>query len=181
MSPMAAENPGIAVSVSGLEKTFGKFTAVNKISFDIKPGEIFGFLGPNGAGKSTTIRMLCGILTPTSGRGTVLGFDIIKEQEEIKENKERVIGILKTYLDHHEHNNLEHEKMSNLDIDSIERISLFIDIDDELHLDSYQKNSIEILEKEIQTAHYLVSDLLTDINYIIAVGKINRERGASET
>lgn len=76
----------IVVSVSNLEKTFGNFTAVNKISFDIKRGEIFGFLGPNGAGKSTTIRMLCGILTPTSGKGTVSGFDIMKEQEKIKQN-----------------------------------------------------------------------------------------------
>ena len=74
----------IAVSVDKLEKRFGAFTAVNKISFDVKRGEIFGFLGPNGAGKSTTIRMLCGILTPTSGAGTVGGFDIMRQQEEIK-------------------------------------------------------------------------------------------------
>ncbi len=76
----------IAVSVKGLEKKFGDFTAVNHISFDVKQGEIFGFLGPNGAGKSTTIRMLCGILSPTSGRGTVGGYDIVKEQHSIKEN-----------------------------------------------------------------------------------------------
>lgn len=76
----------IAVSVSNLEKKFGSFTAVNKISFDVKRGEIFGFLGPNGAGKSTTIRMLCGILTPTSGGGRVGGFDIMKQQEDIKQN-----------------------------------------------------------------------------------------------
>ena len=59
----------IAVSVRKLEKRFGSFTAVNRIDFDVKKGEIFGFLGPNGAGKSTTIRMLCGIITPTSGEG----------------------------------------------------------------------------------------------------------------
>ncbi len=76
----------IAVSVSNLEKRFGDFIAVNKISFEVNQGEIFGFLGPNGAGKSTTIRMLCGILTPTSGAGTVGGFNIINEQEEIKQN-----------------------------------------------------------------------------------------------
>ena len=86
MNPALNTGPDIAVSVSALEKVFGSFTAVNKISFDINRGEIFGFLGPNGAGKSTTIRMLCGILTPTSGVGTVGGFDIIKEQEEIKQN-----------------------------------------------------------------------------------------------
>jgi len=76
----------ITVSVDKLEKRFGSFTAVNKISFEVKRGEIFGFLGPNGAGKSTTIRMLCGILSPTSGSGTVGGFDIIKQQEDIKQN-----------------------------------------------------------------------------------------------
>ena len=76
----------IAVSVQKLEKKFGAFTAVNKIYFEVKRGEIFGFLGPNGAGKSTTIRMLCGIITPTSGTGKVGGFDIMKEQEKIKQN-----------------------------------------------------------------------------------------------
>jgi ABC-2 type transport system ATP-binding protein len=76
----------VAVSVKDLEKKFGAFTAVNHINFEVKQGEIFGFLGPNGAGKSTTIRMLCGIYTPTSGSGTVGGFDIIKEQFKIKEH-----------------------------------------------------------------------------------------------
>jgi ABC-2 type transport system ATP-binding protein len=74
------------VSVSDLEKRFGAFVAVNRISFDVARGEIFGFLGPNGAGKSTTIRMLCGILSPTAGAGTVAGFDIMTEAERIKEN-----------------------------------------------------------------------------------------------
>lgn len=76
----------IAVSVQNLEKKFGAFTAVNRINFEVKRGEIFGFLGPNGAGKSTTIRMLCGIISPTSGSGQVGGYDIIKEQDNIKEN-----------------------------------------------------------------------------------------------
>jgi ABC-2 type transport system ATP-binding protein len=76
----------IAVSVTNLEKKFGDFTAVNKINFEVTRGEIFGFLGPNGAGKSTTIRMLCGIITPTSGAGTVAGFDIMTQQEDIKQN-----------------------------------------------------------------------------------------------
>ena len=75
-----------AVQVKNLEKVFGDFTAVNKISFKVRKGEIFGFLGPNGAGKSTTIRMLCGLLIPTSGTGSVAGFDIIKDGEKIKEN-----------------------------------------------------------------------------------------------
>jgi len=76
----------ITVSVQNLEKKFGNFTAVNRINFEVKRGEIFGFLGPNGAGKSTTIRMLCGIITPTSGAGQVGGFDIRSEQEKIKQH-----------------------------------------------------------------------------------------------
>jgi len=75
-----------AVSVHDLEKRFGAFVAVDKITFSVKKGEIFGFLGPNGSGKSTTIRMLCGILTPTSGEGQVAGHDIFKEAEEIKKS-----------------------------------------------------------------------------------------------
>ncbi len=74
------------ITVDKLKKVFGSFTAVDGISFSVKKGEIFGFLGPNGAGKSTTIRMLCGILEPTSGGGTVAGFDINKQSEKIKEN-----------------------------------------------------------------------------------------------
>jgi len=80
------DTDNIAVSVQSLEKKFGDFTAVNRINFEVNKGEIFGFLGPNGAGKSTTIRMLCGIISPTSGSGRVGGFDIIKEQHKIKEN-----------------------------------------------------------------------------------------------
>jgi len=73
-----------SISVVNLEKKFGDFIAVNKITFSVKKGEIFGFLGANGSGKSTTIRMLCGIITPTSGTGSVAGHDIISEPEEIK-------------------------------------------------------------------------------------------------
>jgi ABC-2 type transport system ATP-binding protein len=73
-----------AVRVRDLEKRFGSFIAVNRVSFEVERGEIFGFLGPNGAGKSTTIRILCGILAPSGGSGTVAGFDILKEAEKIK-------------------------------------------------------------------------------------------------
>lgn len=73
------------IEVSGLTKRFGDFTAVDGISFGVKKGEIFGFVGPNGSGKSTTIRMLCGILDATSGSASVLGFDIGKDPEKIKE------------------------------------------------------------------------------------------------
>ncbi|GAB6181172.1 ABC transporter ATP-binding protein [Desulfotomaculum defluvii] len=73
-----------AVETFELTRTFGNFTAVNKLTIQIHPGEIYGFLGPNGSGKSTTIRMLCGILEPTSGSGKVLGYDLAREAEEIK-------------------------------------------------------------------------------------------------
>jgi ABC-2 type transport system ATP-binding protein len=77
--------PAQAVVIEGLVKRFGSFAAVDGISLSVDRGEIFGFLGPNGAGKSTTIRMLCGILSPTAGRGSVAGFDIVAESERIRE------------------------------------------------------------------------------------------------
>ncbi len=73
-----------AIRVGGLTKKFGDFTAVDHISFEVAHGEIFGFLGANGAGKSTTIRMLCGLLQPTSGSATVAGFDINTHAEHVK-------------------------------------------------------------------------------------------------
>ena len=79
-----------SVEVEDIVKTFGSFVAVDHIHVQVKQGEIFGFLGPNGAGKSTTIRMLCGLLLPTSGRGRVAGFDLLKEPEKIKQ----VIGYM---------------------------------------------------------------------------------------
>jgi ABC-2 type transport system ATP-binding protein len=80
----------ITVEVEDLVKTFGDFIAVDHIRFQVKKGEIFGFLGPNGAGKSTTIRMLCGLLIPTAGKGKVAGFDLMNEPEKIKQ----VIGYM---------------------------------------------------------------------------------------
>ena len=74
----------LAVEVKGLTKVFGNFTAVDHIDLKVIKGKIFGFLGPNGAGKSTTIKMLCGLLLPTSGEGTIAGSDIFRESEEIK-------------------------------------------------------------------------------------------------
>ncbi|MDA8100227.1 MAG: ABC transporter ATP-binding protein [Nitrospiraceae bacterium] len=75
-----------AVSVHGLTRTFGDFIAVDAIDLSVRTGEVFGFLGPNGAGKSTTIRMLCGLLLPTGGSGTVGGYDIINGSEDIKKS-----------------------------------------------------------------------------------------------
>jgi ABC-2 type transport system ATP-binding protein len=74
-----------AVAVTDLVKRFGRFTAVDRVTFCVRTGEIFGFLGPNGAGKSTTIRMLCGIITPTSGAGHVAGLDLFTDAERIKQ------------------------------------------------------------------------------------------------
>jgi drug efflux transport system ATP-binding protein len=76
--------PEKAIVVKNLSRHFGDFKAVDDISFEVRRGEIFGFLGPNGAGKSTTIRMLNGLLLPTSGEGIVGGFDVIRETERIK-------------------------------------------------------------------------------------------------
>jgi len=74
-----------AIETKELTRMFGDFVAVNRVSLAIEPGEVCGFLGPNGAGKSTLIRMLCGILEPSSGSGTVLGYDIIKQSDQIKQ------------------------------------------------------------------------------------------------
>ena len=72
------------IDVAGLTKRFGHFTAVDGISLSVRRGEIFGFLGANGAGKTTAMRMLCGLSIPTAGRGTVAGFDVVRESEQIK-------------------------------------------------------------------------------------------------
>ena len=72
------------IEVEGLTKRFGTFTAVDHISFSVRPGEIFGFLGANGAGKTTAMRMLCGLSKPTSGTGRVAGFDIAARPEQVK-------------------------------------------------------------------------------------------------
>ena len=74
----------VAIAVDHLTRRFGGFVAVDDISFDVRRGEVFGFLGANGAGKSTTIRMLCGLLTPTSGRASVDGIDVGKDPEGVK-------------------------------------------------------------------------------------------------
>src|ERR1700743_2294878 len=73
-----------AVEIVDLVKTFGDFVAVDNVNLAVRRGEIFGFLGPNGAGKSTTIRMLCGLLKPTSGSATVGGVDVTRDPEGVK-------------------------------------------------------------------------------------------------
>ena len=83
-----------AIDVRGLTRRFGTFVAVDNLSFSVKQGEIFGFLGANGAGKSTTIRMLCGLLKPTSGTALVGGVDVSRDPEGVK----RAIGYMSQTL-----------------------------------------------------------------------------------
>jgi len=80
----------LAIQAHELTRTFGSFTAVNRITFDVRAGEVFGFLGANGAGKTTAIRMLTGLLAPSGGQATVAGFDIARESESVK----RSIGYM---------------------------------------------------------------------------------------
>lgn len=88
-----------AVAVERLTKTFGRFTAVDDVSFEVGRGEVFGFLGPNGAGKTTTIKILCGLLPPTSGRGEVAGFDIATQTEGIKRHIGYMSQLFSLYAD----------------------------------------------------------------------------------
>jgi ABC-2 type transport system ATP-binding protein len=78
------DNPTLPLEVNGLTKKFGDFTAVDHVSFSVEAGEVLGYLGPNGSGKTTTIRMLCGLLTPTEGSASVLGIDVFKHPDQIK-------------------------------------------------------------------------------------------------
>jgi ABC-2 type transport system ATP-binding protein len=78
--------PTPAIDVHGLNKSFGDKQVVTELTLQVQPGEIFGFLGPNGSGKTTSIRMMCGLLTPDSGSGSCLGFDILTQSEQIKRN-----------------------------------------------------------------------------------------------
>src|SRR4051794_5250231 len=90
MSPAPASGPDIAINVEGLSKSFGGREVVHDLSMQVKRGSIYGFLGPNGSGKTTTIRMLCGLLTPDSGDGTCLGYDIRRDADKIK----RLVGYM---------------------------------------------------------------------------------------
>lgn len=83
---MDRNNRSLVISVKGLTKRFGTFTAVDHITFDVAEGEIFGFLGANGAGKTTAMRMLCGLSFPTEGQGTVAGNDVMTQSEQVKRN-----------------------------------------------------------------------------------------------
>ncbi len=110
-----------AIDVRNLCRSFGALKAVDDISFQIEYGEIFGFLGPNGAGKSTTIRMLCGILTPTSGTATVAGFDVSRDPESVKSSIGYMSQLFSLYKDLTVEENLEfYGRIYNLPTDRLQ-------------------------------------------------------------
>ena len=78
--------PEIVIITEKLSKRFGDFIATNEVTFEVSKGEIFGFLGANGAGKTTAMRMLCGLLAPSSGKASVAGYDVYTQSESIKKN-----------------------------------------------------------------------------------------------
>ena len=89
----------LAIETNDLTCKFGDFTAVDRLNIKVYSGEIYGFLGSNGSGKSTSIRMLCGILKPAGGTGIVLGYDVVKEPEKVKENIGYMSQKFSLYLD----------------------------------------------------------------------------------
>src|SRR5262245_10394961 len=99
--------PDIAIEVEGLSKSFDGRAVVRDLSMKVRRGTIYGFLGPNGSGKTTTIRMLCGLLTPDAGHGTCLGFDIIREADQIKRRVGYMTQRFSLYQDLSVHENLD--------------------------------------------------------------------------
>src|SRR5689334_11013167 len=105
--PPAAANGDIVIEVEGLTKSFNGRTVVKGLTMQVRKGLIYGFLGPNGSGKTTTIRMLCGLLTPDSGRGTCLGYDIRTQSAEIKRHVGYMTQRFSLYADLSIRENLE--------------------------------------------------------------------------
>src|SRR6478672_5384744 len=99
--------PEIVIDVHGLTKSFGGRQVVRDLSMQVKRGSIYGFLGPNGSGKTTTIRMLCGLLTPDSGEGTCLGYDIRRDADKIKRQVGYMTQRFSLYQDLSVRENLE--------------------------------------------------------------------------
>jgi ABC-2 type transport system ATP-binding protein len=112
----------VAIRTMGLTKKFGELVAVDHISFEVRKGEIFGFLGPNGAGKSTTIRMLCTLSRPTEGSATVAGYDIIKDDDRVREHIGLVSEKMIMYNDLKARENLRlFGKLYNIPSEELER------------------------------------------------------------
>ncbi|MFL5219262.1 MAG: ABC transporter ATP-binding protein, partial [Microvirga sp.] len=106
-TPPAAAAPEIVIEVEGLTKSFNGRTVVKGLTMQVRKGLIYGFLGPNGSGKTTTIRMLCGLLTPDSGRGTCLGYDILTQSAAIKRHVGYMTQRFSLYADLSIRENLE--------------------------------------------------------------------------
>jgi len=107
MTPARTPPPDIAIDVEGLTKSFGGRKVVQDLSMQVRRGSIYGFLGPNGSGKTTTIRMLCGLLTPDSGEGTCLGYDIRRDADKIKRRVGYMTQRFSLYQDLSVRENLE--------------------------------------------------------------------------
>jgi ABC-2 type transport system ATP-binding protein len=103
MTETIQSNAELVIDVSGITKRFGAQTVVNSIAMQVRRGEIYGFLGPNGSGKTTFLRMLCGLLKPDAGQGTCLGYDILKQSDEIKKH----VGYMTQKFSYYEDLNLE--------------------------------------------------------------------------
>jgi ABC-2 type transport system ATP-binding protein len=103
MTETIQSNAELVIDVSGITKRFGAQTVVNSIAMQVRRGEIYGFLGPNGSGKTTFLRMLCGLLKPDAGHGTCLGYDILKQSDEIKKH----VGYMTQKFSYYEDLNLE--------------------------------------------------------------------------
>ncbi|WP_406856251.1 ABC transporter ATP-binding protein [Alsobacter sp. KACC 23698] len=106
-APSTRPAPDIVIDVEGLSKTFGTRTVVKNLTMQVRRGLIYGFLGPNGSGKTTTIRMLCGLLTPDSGHGTCLGYDILTQSAQIKRHVGYMTQRFSLYADLSIRENLE--------------------------------------------------------------------------
>lgn len=107
MTPARTPPPDVAIDVEGLTKSFGGRKVVQDLSMQVRRGSIYGFLGPNGSGKTTTIRMLCGLLTPDSGEGTCLGYDIRRDADKIKRQVGYMTQRFSLYQDLSVRENLE--------------------------------------------------------------------------
>ncbi len=132
------------ITANELTKRFGDFTAVDKITFDVEKGEIFGFLGANGAGKTTAMRMLCGLSLPTSGLATVAGYDVYKQNELIKKNIGYMSQRFSLYEDLTIRENIRfYAGIYGLsDVEIKEKISLLIK---QLHLEGEEKKLVRSL------------------------------------
>jgi ABC-2 type transport system ATP-binding protein len=106
-TPPSVAAPEIVIEVEGLTKSFNGRTVVKGLTMQVRKGLIYGFLGPNGSGKTTTIRMLCGLLTPDSGRGTCLGYDILTQSAAIKRHVGYMTQRFSLYADLSIRENLE--------------------------------------------------------------------------